>query len=314
MKAPLTYAQQLRGWAIMCRIPFLLVGMLPLALGFTIAWRLRGIFDLGLFCLAELAVVLIMLSTHFAGECFDYNEDMSSYNVGKSRFAGGSGAIPAGLALPSSARKASIICILLAVLVGLVIQFVYRTGPWTIPLGTIGILGGFLYSTPPVRWVSTGFGELWIGVCYGFLPVIVGYYLPTKEFEPLLLIVSIPIAATIFNVILANEFPDFESDRSAGKLNLLVKTGKRNGARIYFLVAMISWMAAILAVRFGTPPSFLIYYSIPFIVSFLVTMAFLAGKWRDRQWLELMCGLGILVNVGTSLSFLIAFLGHPLAL
>jgi len=142
----------------------------------------------------------------------------------------------------------------------------------------------------------------------------VGYYLPTKEFEPLLLIVSIPIAATIFNVILANEFPDFESDRSAGKLNLLVKIGKRNGARIYFLVAMLSWMAAILAVRFGTPPSFLIYYSIPFIVSFFVTMAFLAGKWRDRQWLELMCGLGILVNVGTSLSFLIAFLGHPLAL
>ena len=130
----------------------------------------------------------------------------------------------------------------------------------------------------------------------------------------MLLIISVPIAATIFNVILANEFPDYDSDRSAGKLNLLVKTGKRNGARIYFLVAMLSWIAAILAVCFGTPPSFLIYYSIPFIVSFLVTMAFLAGKWRDRRWLELMCGLGILVNVGTSLSFLIAFLGHPLAL
>lgn len=306
----LTYTQQLRGWVMMCRIPFLPVGMLPLALGFAIAWRRTGMFDLGLFCLAELAVVLIMLSTHFAGECFDYNEDLSSYNSGKSRFAGGSGAIPAGLAQTSAARKASVICIFLACLVGLSIQFVYSTGPWTIPLGTIGILGGFLYSTPPVRWASTGFGELWIGVCYGFLPVVVGYYLVTKEFDPLLLIISFPIAATIFNVILANEFPDYESDRAAGKLNLLVKTGQRDGARIYVLVTALGWIASLLAVRFGTPQAFLFYYSIPFVISLFVNVAFLSGKWRDPRWLELMCGLGILVNMGTSLSFLIAFLGH----
>lgn len=213
---------RLRGWIAMCRIPFHSVGALPLALGFVIAWRRTGAFDWGLFGLGELAVILIMLSTHFSGECFDHEEDKLSFERGKSRFAGGSGAIPEGLALRSSARNASIVCIALAVLVGFVIQFGYKTGPWTIPLGAIGIIGGFLYSTPPVRWVSTGFGELWIGFCYGFLPVIVGYYLPTGEVEPLLLAVSAPIAATIFNVIFANEFPDYNSDKSTGKLNLLV--------------------------------------------------------------------------------------------
>ena len=306
----ITYSDRLRGWVAMSRIPFHSVGILPLALGFIIAWRRTGIFDWGLFGLGELAVILIMLSTYFAGECFDFPEDKLSFDEGKSRFAGGSGAIPGGLGQCSSARKASRICIALAVLVGLIIQFGYKTGPWTIPLGAIGILGGFLYSTPPVRWVSTGFGETWIGFCYGFLPVIVGYYLSTGTIEPLLFLISAPIAATIFNVILANEFPDYYSDKTTGKRNLLVRIGRRNGALVYAGLAAMSWIMSSVSTLFGTPPSFLLYYAIPCVVSVGVSLAFVAGKWKNKNWLEVMCGLGIFVNLGTTLAFAIAFLNH----
>ncbi len=271
-------------------------------------WWKTGRIDWGLFGFAQLAVVLIMLSTYFAGEYFDYKEDFLSFRKGKSKFAGGSGAIPGGLAVPSAAKIGSIVCLVFAILVGLIIQFFYRTGPWTIPLGAIGIIGGVLYSTPPVRWVSSGLGELWIGLCYGFLPVAVGFYLATGLFDSLVFFVGAPIAVTIFNVILANEFPDYESDCATAKRNLLVRIGRSRGAILYASAVLLSWFFTILAVWANAPAIVLTYYLIPFGLSAIVGGAFLAGKWRDRQWLEAMCGLGIVVNLGTTLAFLAAFL------
>jgi len=61
--------------------------------------------------------------------------------------------------------------------IGLILQFYYKTGPWTIPLGVIGMITGFFYSTPPPRWVKRGIGELLIGFCYGWLPVAAAFYL-----------------------------------------------------------------------------------------------------------------------------------------
>jgi len=297
-------------WITLSRVPFHTVGILPLCLGFAIAWRKTGSLDWGLFALAQLAVIFIMLSTYFAGEYFDYTEDFLSFLRGKSRFAGGTGAIPGGLIDRSSLRTATVVCLSLSLFIGLFIQCYYHTGRWTIPLGALGIIGGIFYSTPPIRWVATGTGELWIGLCYGFLPVIVGFYLVTGTIDYQVLIAATPIAITIFNVILANEFPDYESDRATGKKNLLYRIGPQRGAVLYAIAVLMSWLSMIFAVWTGAPSSALVYYLVPWGLSALAAAAFLAGKWREPRWLEAMCALGILVNLGTTLALLTAFLAH----
>ena len=158
-----------------------------------------------------------MLAAYLAGEYEDVEEDRISADLAPSRFAGGSGMVVGGLVPARHALWGAYVALVLAGVVGLILFFVWQTGPWTIPLGVIGMAGGFYYSSRPVRWVSSGVGELWIAVCFGWLPVATGYYLQTGEFSPLILAVSVPLGLTIFNTILVNEFPDYPADAAAGK-------------------------------------------------------------------------------------------------
>jgi 1,4-dihydroxy-2-naphthoate polyprenyltransferase len=297
-----------KAWLVMARIPFHSVGVLPFALGSVIAWRSEAVFNWGLWFWGTLGVVFIMLSTYFFGEYFDYPEDCISHASTPSKFAGGSGVLPSGIFPRTVPFYGGIGALVMAAAIGLIIQFGYGTGPWTIPLGMIGMIGGILYSTPPIRWVSTGFGELWIGLCYGFLAVTVGFYLPTSRIEPLVLIVSIPIAATIFNVILANEYPDYKSDLAVGKRNMLVRFGPVNGARVYVAVSFVGWISALFCVAVGVPLIFLVFYVVPLLLSVYASREFVAGNWTDRSKLEKLCGLGICINLGTTLSLILAFI------
>ena len=177
-------------------------------------------------------MVLVMLATYYAGEYWDYAEDSLSARLGPSRFAGGSRVLQRGLLPRRAALWASLVSLLLAVGVGLMLQLGYRTGVWTIPFGVLGMLGGFFYSTRPVRWVSRGWGELWIAFCYGWLPVATGYYLQAGGITPLVHWLAAPIGLTIFNVILLNEFPDYPADLVTGKANMVMRLGPERASRL----------------------------------------------------------------------------------
>ncbi len=291
----------------MARPPFHSVGVLPFALGTVMARQTLGYFPWALWGWGTLAVVLIMLSTYLAGEYFDRAEDAISHRDHPSRFAGGSGAIPAGVLPRWVPLAGSIGSLILAGAVGLIIQFGYHTGPWTIPLGIVGMIGGFFYSVPPMRWVATGKGELWIALCYGWLPVTVAYYLPVGKFAPLLFWVSLPVAATIFNVILLNEYPDYRADMAAGKRNMLVRWGRERGAWLFSAIHLVGWLGVIGAVLAGVPMRMLWYYAPIFVISLGLVVAMLNGVYRDRAKLEVLCGLNILVNLGTTLAYILVF-------
>jgi 1,4-dihydroxy-2-naphthoate octaprenyltransferase len=198
--------------------------------------------------------------------------------------------------------------VVLALGVGLILWVGYQTGPWTMVFGTIGILGGFFYSTRPVRWVSTGFGELWIAFCYGWLPVAVGYYLQTGEIVPLVHWLAVPIGLTIFNVILLNEFPDYPADVTAGKANLTARMGRERAAWIYGIVSLGSWIGMGLSLTNGVPLRALWLYLPILALSLVLTVLVVRGRWQDRDTLEMLCGANIGVNLGTTLAYILAFL------
>jgi 1,4-dihydroxy-2-naphthoate octaprenyltransferase len=192
--------------------------------------------------------------------------------------------------------------------VALVLQLGYGTGTWTVPFALLGLLGGFFYSTRPVRWVSTGVGELWIAFCYGWLPVAVGYYLQTAEITSLAHWLSVPIGLTIFNVILLNEFPDYPADAAAGKKNLVVRLGQDRGAVLYAIVAFGSWISMGLSLGAGVPIRTLWFYLPILALSAALVVLVLRGRWGQRATLEILCGLNLAVNLGTTAAYILAFL------
>jgi len=165
------------GWLAMSRPTFHIVGTLPFLLGTILAWKLDGVFNSAVFLSGALAVSLSMLATYQAGEYFDYQEDALSRKHCQNHFSGGSGVLQAGILSLTVALTTSIVSLILAGIIGLVLQFILKTGPCTVILGWTGALAGFLYSTRPVRLVSREIGEILIGFCYGWLPIASAFYI-----------------------------------------------------------------------------------------------------------------------------------------
>jgi 1,4-dihydroxy-2-naphthoate octaprenyltransferase len=299
--------RKLSAWLALSRLPFHSVGVLPFVLGGVLSWRQAGVFRWDICGWGTLGVVLVMLATYYAGEYWDYKEDAISSHQ-PSRFAGGSGVIQRGLLPRRAALWASLACVILALVVASILWLGYRTGPWTLPFGIVGLLGGFFYSTRPVRWVSTGVGELWIAFCYGWLPVAVGYYLQVGGIAPLVHWLAVPIGLTIFNVILLNEFPDYAADVATGKKNLVARLGQERGAWLYGLASLGSWVGMGLSLMNGVPARALWVYVPVLALSLALTVLIVRGRWQDRNVLEKLCGLNIAVNLGTTAAYIFAFL------
>ena len=300
--------QKIKSWFALSRPPFHTVGILPFILGTILAYKINSAFSIEIFLLGVSGVILIMLSTYHMGEYFDYREDEISHRLYKSKFAGGSGVIPAGNMSRSVALWTGIISFLLAGLIGVILQFVLKTGPYTLLLGCLGAFPGFFYSTKPVRLVQRGIGEIFIGFCYGWLPVASAYYIQTGTIHPVIHWMAIPIGLTIFNVIFLNEFPDYEADKATGKKNLLYRMGKEKGHFLYVAFSLLA-SAAVLASPFWGIPFKVIYFYLPVLtISLFIVVMMLRGKYEDRKMLEKLCGLNIAVNLGTSLAYILAYI------
>jgi 1,4-dihydroxy-2-naphthoate octaprenyltransferase len=283
------------------------VGLLPFVLGGVLAWRLNGTFDWRVAAGGTIGVVFVMLATYYAGEYWDYEEDALSPRTGGSRFAGGSQVVQRGLLPRRAPLWGSVASVILALAAAGVLWLGYGTGPWTIPFAVVGLMGGFFYSTRPIRWVSSGLGELWIAFCYGWLPVAVGYYLQVGSIASVVHWVSIPIGLTIINVIVLNEFPDYAADSAAGKANLTVRLGRARAATVYVVVTLGSWVAMGISLLQGVPTRALWFY-LPVLAGSLVLVVMVrGGRWRDPSVLEILCGANLGVNLGTTAAYLLAF-------
>lgn len=300
--------QILRGWFGLSRPTFHTVGILPFILGAILAYKFTSSVNIAVFVLGVLAVILILLSTYHAGEYFDYQEDAISHRFYKSNFAGGSGVIQEGILSRSVPLWTSIISFIIAGLIGLILQFYFKTGAYTLALGCLGAFPGLFYSTKPIRLVQRGLGEIFIGFCYGWLPVASAYYIQTATIHPIIHWLGIPIGFTIFNVTFLNEFPDYIADNYAGKRNLLNRLGKKTSTIIYVTLSLLASLAMLASPLWGVPFRVLYFYLPVFIISLFIVVMMLRGKYEDRKMLEILCGLNIAVNLGTSLAYILAYI------
>jgi 1,4-dihydroxy-2-naphthoate octaprenyltransferase len=233
---------------------------------------------------------------------------MISNRLHDNQFAGGTRVLLAGKISPLVPLWTSIVTIIIAAAIGLFLQFILKTGPYTLVLGALGAFSGFFYSTEPVRLVKRGIGEIFIGFCYGWLPVASAYYIQTGTIHPIIHWLAIPIGLTIFNVILLNEFPDYAADKATDKRNLLNRLGKKNGNVLYVTFSLLA-SATMLASPFWGIPFKVVYFYLPIlIISLFIIVMMLRGKYEDKKMMEILCALNIAVNLGTSMAYILAYI------
>lgn len=265
-------------------------------------------FNIKTFALSVLGVALVMLSTYHAGEYFSDGEDERSKRLFRRRFVGGAGVIPDRMLPRPIALWTGLIAITLAAIIGLILQFGLRTGPLTLLLGCIGALPGVFYSTRLIRVAEKGFGEMFIGFCYSWLPIASAFYIQRGYIAPCIHWMALPIGLSIFNVILLNEFPNLPADTLAGRTNLLVRLGKAKGMALYVLVSILSWSCMYSSLRTGIPRKALYIYLPVMALSAWISLMMARRKYESPLFLELLCGLNIAVSLGTTVAYMLAFL------
>ena len=292
-------------WLALSRLPFHSVGILPCILGMVIASHSGYAINWGVVFLSVVTIILIMLATYLAGEYYDYDGDAA--NVSHNRFSGGSRVLQKGLVRRSRVLPAAIAALVAACAGGLMIQFVFKTGVFTVPLGLFGLVCGFFYSARPARWACRGIGESLEFICYGWLPVNTAYYLLTGRFDLLPTLVSMPVGATIFLAAIINEFPDYQSDRAFHKKNLVVRLGLERAAWLYIVVAFAGLLSIVVAVLGGAPDLMLFLFPIPLTITIIIVSALILRMYEQPRALEALCALTLLLNLVTTLLFIAAF-------
>ena len=301
------WGSYLLAWWKLSRVPFLSVGILPLILGFVLAWRWGYKGPLGLYVLSTAAVILIMWMTYYMGEWNDLEGDRINQNF--NQFSGGSRVLAKEIIPAWVSLLLGYGCLTGAILIGFYIYLQYQNDLRTLLLGGLGIFFGFFYSSKPFRWSYHGLGEILIGFCYGWLPIATGFFLFTGFFSPQILLLSIPVGLSIFNVILINEFPDEEADRAIGKKNLVVRFGKERMGDLYIGLSILTGFSFI-KMMWGlgdTPFWLLVLSAIPPLLILWNLIQVWRGNYHDTRKLELLCRNTLFVNLSMTMLLTIRF-------
>ncbi|MBN1591818.1 MAG: prenyltransferase [Candidatus Coatesbacteria bacterium] len=290
-----SFFQLVRLWIRLSRPEFHLIALLPFVLGNLLAEFYGHPTSLSIMVLGAIGTVLIMLITYYLGEYFDYESDCINrrYNA----FSGGSRVLPAGQIRREAPLIAALVLLLPVAAVGLLLHFYFRCGPYTIPLGVLGLAAGVFYSSKPVQWAYHGFGELLIGICYGWLAVNTGYYLQTGSFHLIGTFVALPVMTSIMAVILMNEMPDRDADKAVGKQNLVVLLGPKLSMMLYRFLILLTLLFAFLpsAIAFSFP-----YHFVPLLLVPIVLRNLIASQEMEKataKQVESLCEFTLLLNL-----------------
>jgi 1,4-dihydroxy-2-naphthoate octaprenyltransferase len=148
-----------------------------------------------------------------------------------------------------------------AALLGLTLQYGWQTGALTIPLGALGILGGYFSFAPPLAWHRRGLGEAVGALCFGLLPVTTGLYLQCGQLLTETLLYGLPLTFTGFNLFLMYGFPSPADAAVPG--TLMARVQPLTAALVYTifnvltilgLVLILLFPASVLPWRFGLIP------------------------------------------------------------
>jgi 1,4-dihydroxy-2-naphthoate polyprenyltransferase len=288
--------------------PFHNLGIIPFCLGTLLAWRLDREFNLPVFALGVIGIVMVMLSTRHTAEHIARTADKRSKHPFRNSLPGGAHAILHRIFRSPGPLRTGIAAIIAAFLIGTVLQFALKTGPFTLLMGCLGALPGLFYATRPTHSADYGFGELLIAFCYGWLPIAAAFYIQRGYIAPCIHWMALPIGLSIFNVVLLSEFSVQATNPAAGRMNLLTRLGMEKGMALYCLTSILSWFSMYSSLNEGIPRKALYIY-LPVMALSAVISLMMAGKRYENPFvLEILCGVNIAVHLGTAAAYFLAFL------
>ena len=240
-------------WYHAIRAPFLVAGIPPVLLGALIAYVETGVLYLSRLTLTLMGVILAHISLNLLNDYYDHKLRTDIVNVDYIRpFSGGSRVIQLGLLSPLEVLTGGLIAMIVTIAIGIYLTLV--SSIYTLIVMAIGLFLIISYNVPPLRLSARGIGEIACGLGFGSIITLGSYIVQTGYVSIHPLIVSIPLALLVAQILFVNEFPDYRADKDTGRLNLLVRLGRGRGRIIYHALYIITYLYIIFLYLYGEAP------------------------------------------------------------
>lgn len=243
--------KNLRLFFKLSRPVFLIGGALLFGLGSAIASFLNYPVDLGRYIIGQTMISLIQLMTQYLNEYYDARIDRE--NTNRTQFSGGSGVLgPEGLPRQVALYSAATCVALAGTLVSVsVFNNLIPLIAWLILI--LIFVGAFFYNVPPIRLISSGYGEITTSILVAMLLPSFSFALQTGNLDRLILISTIPLAALHFAMMVVFQLPDYASDVKYDKKNLMVRLGWSRAMRLHDIAILLAIGSLIVAFFNGLP-------------------------------------------------------------
>jgi 1,4-dihydroxy-2-naphthoate octaprenyltransferase len=203
--------------------------------GVEIAWGLLAIIVLG--------ALMAHISVNALNEYADFQSGLD-FKTEKTPFSGGSGTLIVQPRLASQALALGIGSLGITILCGL--YLIQRVGWELIPIGLLGVVIILLYTS----WINRNRFMVLIapGICFGPLMVVGTDLVLTGSYHSVALLLSLIPFFLVNNLLLLNQIPDAEPDRSVGRDNFAIAWKTEKTAWLYLSFAISAHLLIILGV------------------------------------------------------------------
>lgn len=195
-------------------------------------------------------VLIAALSAHIAVNALNEYQDFTSgldLKTVKTPFSGGSGALPNNPAAAKAVLTLAALSLATTVIIGL--YLVSLRGAPLLALGVIGVITILTYT----RWLNR-YAFLCLiapGTAFGLLMVWGTAIALTGKLPLAALWASLPAFFLVNNLLLLNQFPDVEADRSVGRNHLPIRYGRKTAAWAFTLFLVTTYLCIFAAVITG---------------------------------------------------------------
>ena len=246
------------------RLPFLV--LTPVCVFLAVAIALSQHINISL--LHVLVSLVGALAAHIAVNTINEYQDFKSgldFKTKQTPFSGGSGLLPANPNLAKKVYSLSILSVLVTIAVGLYFIFLY--GYSIIPLGIIGLLIIVTYT----KWINKAAFLCLVAPGLGFGTLIIGgtYFCITGHFDNSMWLITVIPFLLINNLLLLNQFPDIEADKSSGRKHFPIKYGIKASIVVYTFFTVSAQLMLVYLIKTEHLPAYAIVSIIPMLLGYV---------------------------------------------
>lgn len=245
--------------------------------------------------LAFIGAILAHASVNLLNEYEDFKSGLD-FKTPKTPFSGGTGNLPENPQQAQQVRIAGWVTAGITALIGVWITL--RTGWGLVPMGVLGLLLIIIY-TPVINrfpWICI----ISPGVGFGTFMVMGTEYAVSGQYSWTGFLMSMVPFFLVSNLLLLNQFPDSEADRTVGRKHFPIVYGLKTSAIMYTIFLAGAYLSLILGVVLGLFSAGALFGLATLIIA-VPMLRIIFGNLEEPAKLAPAQGMNVLINLLTPL-------------